>query len=77
LSLIQFKSFSVHLEAMFTRPMHATSDMSKQHYILNKISCMMDSGKLKTTLMAEYGRLNALAVRRAHEVMVNKNVNGK
>ncbi|SQC43071.1 putative alginate lyase [Klebsiella pneumoniae] len=29
LRLIKFKSVSVHWEAMFTRPMHATADMSK------------------------------------------------
>ncbi|MDR7631301.1 zinc-binding dehydrogenase, partial [Klebsiella pneumoniae] len=77
LRLIKFKSVSVHWEAMFTRPMHATADMSKQHDILNKLSCMLDSGKLKPPLLAEYGRLNAKALRRAHEDMENKNVNGK
>ncbi|HAT3721405.1 TPA: zinc-binding alcohol dehydrogenase family protein [Klebsiella oxytoca] len=77
LRLIKFKSVSVHWEAMFTRPMHATADMSKQHDILNKLSCMLDSGKLKPPLLAEYGRLNAKALRRAHEDMENKNVKGK
>lgn len=77
LRLIKFKSVSVHWEAMFTRPMHATADMSKQHDILNKLSCMLDSGKLKPPLLAEYGRLNAKALRRAHEDMENKNVNRK
>ena len=37
---------------------------------------MLDSGKLKPPLLAEYGRLNAKALRRAHEDMENKNVNG-
>ncbi len=49
LRLIKFKSASVHLEAMFTRPMHQTPDMIRQHEILNSVAALVDAGRLFPT----------------------------
>ena len=35
---------------MFTKSMYQTKTMISQHYILNEISQLIDSGKIKTSL---------------------------
>jgi NADPH:quinone reductase len=66
LRLIKFKSASVHWEAMFTRPMHQTPDMIRQHEILNSVAALVDAGRLFPTGTQECGRINDENLRRAH-----------
>lgn len=60
------KSISLHWEFMYTRSMFQTEDMGKQGELLNRVSELIDQGKLKTTLGANYGTINAENLRRAH-----------
>ena len=69
LRLLKFKSVSVHWEAMFTRPMFATSDMIRQHEILNEAAALVDLGKLRATAAQSYGTITAANLRRAHAVL--------
>jgi zinc-binding alcohol dehydrogenase family protein len=66
LRLIKFKSASVHWEAMFTRPMHNTPDMVRQHEILNEVAALVDAGRLRPTGTQDFGRISAETLRRAH-----------
>lgn len=60
------KSISFHWEFMYTRSMFQTEDMEKQADLLNQVSELIDQGKIKTTLGANYGAINAENLKRAH-----------
>lgn len=51
---------------MYTRSMFQTEDMGKQRELLNRVSDLIDQGRIKTTLGANYGAINAESLRRAH-----------
>ncbi|MFC3122293.1 zinc-binding alcohol dehydrogenase family protein [Agaribacter flavus] len=53
------KSISLHWELMFTRSMFKTDDMISQHHLLNKVSALIDSGAIKTTMGKNLGAINA------------------
>jgi zinc-binding alcohol dehydrogenase family protein len=71
------KSISLHWELMFTRPLYETSDMVKQHEILNEIANMIDRGQLKSTLGENFGRINAQNITKAHELLETDSACGK
>ncbi|WP_288378691.1 zinc-binding alcohol dehydrogenase family protein [uncultured Massilia sp.] len=71
------KSISLHWELMFTRSMFGTSDMVKQHELLNRVSNMVDGGELRTTLGEHYGRITADNLRRAHALIESGRAVGK
>lgn len=77
LRLMKFKSVSIHWEAMFTRPMFATTDMQRQHEILNTVADLIDAGKLRATAVTNYGSINAENLRRAHAALEEGHVIGK
>lgn len=77
LRLMKFKSVSIHWEAMFTRPMHGTPDMDRQHAILNEIAGLIDAGTLKATATQDHGRITAENLRRAHAALEAGHVVGK
>ncbi len=60
------KSLSLHWEMVFTRPLHGTPDMARQGAILAEVAQLLDSGRLRSTLTAELGPINAANLRRAH-----------
>lgn len=71
------KSVSVHWELMFTRPLFSTPDMIEQHKLLNKISALVDSGKIRTTLSETVGTINAANLKKAHAMIESGRMKGK
>ncbi|WP_134701468.1 zinc-binding alcohol dehydrogenase family protein [Ammoniphilus sp. YIM 78166] len=71
------KSVTFVWELMFTRAMFQTPDMIEQHHILNRISDMIDSNKIITTLNEVITPINAANVRRAHAQLEEGRTIGK
>ena len=71
------KSISLHWELMFTRSMFETTDMIKQHELLNRVAAMVDAGALRTTLGEHYGVVSAGNLRRAHALIESGRAVGK
>lgn len=71
------KSLSLHWELMFTRSLYQTADMIEQHRLLDRVSGLVDSGVLKTTLGEHFGRIDATNLRRAHALLESGKAKGK
>ena len=71
------KAASVHWELMFTRPLFGTPDMIEQHKILNRISELVDAGKIRTTLSETVGTINAANLKKAHAMVESGRMKGK
>jgi zinc-binding alcohol dehydrogenase family protein len=71
------KSLSLHWELMFTRSLFQTTDMIRQHHILDRVSALVDQGVLKTTLGDHFGAITAENLRRAHAVVESGKARGK
>ncbi|MBY3092681.1 zinc-binding alcohol dehydrogenase family protein [Rhizobium laguerreae] len=71
------KAVSVHWELMFTRPLYSTPDMIEQHKMLNKISELVDAGKIRTTLSEIVGPINAANLKTAHAMVESGRMKGK
>ena len=71
------KSLSLHWELMFTRSLYQTADMIEQHRLLERVSDLVDSGVLKTTLGEHFGRIDAANLRRAHALLESGKAKGK
>ncbi|WP_207260691.1 zinc-binding alcohol dehydrogenase family protein, partial [Pseudomonas sp. FW305-42] len=71
------KSLSLHWELMFTRSLYQTTDMIKQHALLERIAGLVDEGVIKTTLGEHFGAINAANLRRAHELIESGKAKGK
>ena len=59
------KSVSIHHELMFTRPLFQTADMVAQHRLLNEVADLVDSGRVRSTMRENYGRIDAANLMRA------------
>ncbi|CAK06957.1 zinc-binding alcohol dehydrogenase family protein [Rhizobium leguminosarum] len=79
LDIVPFKrkAVSVHWELMFTRPLYGTPDMIEQHKLLNKISELIDAGKIRTTLSEIVGPINAANLQTAHAMVESGRMKGK
>lgn len=77
IKLFKLKSLSVHWELMFTRSMYKTADRIQQHAILNRVSELVDEGRLHTTLNDEFGPINAANLTRAHDLIESGRSRGK
>ncbi|WP_454848794.1 zinc-binding alcohol dehydrogenase family protein [Rhizobium binxianense] len=71
------KATSVHWELMFTRPLFSTPDMVEQHNILNKVSELVDAGRIRTTLSETIGTINAANLKKAHAMVESGRMKGK
>ena len=71
------KSLALHWELMFTRSMFETPDMSAQGRLLAEVAGLVDAGRLRTTLNANFGRINAANLRRAHALIESGKAQGK
>ncbi|HEV7249565.1 MAG TPA: zinc-binding alcohol dehydrogenase family protein [Shinella sp.] len=71
------KSISLHWELMFTRSLFNTADIEKQHDLLNRISELVDAGKIKSTLADHFGVINAENLKRAHALIESGKAKGK
>ena len=79
LDIVPFKrkAISVHWELMFTRPLYGTPDMIEQHKLLNKVSELVDAGKIRTTLSEIVGPINAANLKKAHAMVESGKMKGK
>ncbi|MBY3066511.1 zinc-binding alcohol dehydrogenase family protein [Rhizobium laguerreae] len=79
LDIVPFKrkAVSVHWELMFTRPLYGTPDMIEQHKLLNKISELIDAGRIRTTLSEIVGPINAANLQTAHAMVESGRMKGK
>ncbi|TCU19377.1 zinc-binding alcohol dehydrogenase family protein [Rhizobium sullae] len=79
LDIVPFKrkAVSVHWELMFTRPLFSTPDMIEQHKLLNRISELVDTGKIRTTLTETVGTINAANLKKAHARVESGRMKGK
>ncbi|MBX4874946.1 zinc-binding alcohol dehydrogenase family protein [Rhizobium bangladeshense] len=79
LDIVPFKrkAISIHWELMFTRPLYGTPDMIEQHKLLNKISELVDAGKIRTTLTETVGPINAANLKKAHAMVESGRMKGK
>ncbi|PXA05069.1 zinc-binding alcohol dehydrogenase family protein [Coraliomargarita sinensis] len=74
---IKPKSLSFSWEYMFARPMHQTPDMEKQHELLNRVSSLLDEGRLVSTVTKNLGQLNVENLKTAHTEQESGRVIGK
>ena len=77
LTQLQGKSASFVWEFMFTRSMYQTTDMIEQHHLLNKLSELIDAGKIKTTVTKVITPINADNLRKAHAQLESGRTIGK
>lgn len=77
LELLKNKSVTFSWELMFTRSMHTTDDMDKQHRILNKIGVLLDAGKLKSTLTTTLKGFTVTNLKKAHQLQESRKSIGK
>ncbi|MGO7585726.1 zinc-binding alcohol dehydrogenase family protein [Rhizobium ruizarguesonis] len=79
LDIVPFKrkAVSVHWELMFTRPLYGTPDMIEQHKLLNRVSELVDGGKIRTTLSEIVGPINATNLKTAHAMVESGRMKGK
>ena len=66
LGVLMAKSASFSWELMFTRPMFETPDMIEQHRLLNEVSTLVDSGRIRTTVTEVLSPISAANLRTAH-----------
>ena len=71
------KCVSVHWEFMFTRSMFQTDDIAEQAALLNKVSELIDAGKIKTTMGENFGAINAENLKKAHAKVESNTAIGK
>lgn len=77
INLLKRKSITICWEFMFTRAVFQTPDVARQGEILNEISQLVDAGKIKTTLGANFGAVNAGNLKRAHAQVESGSTIGK
>ncbi|HXM04000.1 MAG TPA: zinc-binding alcohol dehydrogenase family protein, partial [Chthoniobacterales bacterium] len=71
------KSIGLHWEFMFTRSRFQTADMGEQGRLLTEVGELMDSGRIRTTLQANFGQITAENMRRAHAAVESGRTIGK
>ena len=71
------KSISVHWELMYTRSLFQTADMGEQGRLLDEVAALVDAGTIRTTLAENFGKIDAVNLRRAHERIETHTAKGK
>jgi NADPH:quinone reductase len=71
------KSVSIHFELMFTRPLLQTADIEAQHRLLNEVADLVDSGRVRSTMRENYGRIDAANLMRAMRFLKSGSAIGK
>lgn len=77
LMLLKPKSIALHWEMMFTRSMFETPDMGEQGRLLAEVAALVDAGRVRTTVNANFGTINAANLRRAHALIESGTARGK
>ncbi|MGH6949054.1 MAG: zinc-binding alcohol dehydrogenase family protein [Kiloniellales bacterium] len=76
-SSLKRKSISLHWELMFTRSLFQTADMAAQHRLLDAVSGLVETGKLRTTISQNLGPMSAESLREAHRLVESGRMRGK
>ncbi|MCX8999700.1 zinc-binding alcohol dehydrogenase family protein [Rhizobiaceae bacterium BDR2-2] len=71
------KAVSTHWELMFTRPIFQTPDMDEQGKLLDELSRLIDTGKIRTTLTDTLSPINAANLKKAHALLESGKTRGK
>ncbi|MFZ6770938.1 zinc-binding alcohol dehydrogenase family protein [Undibacterium sp. Di26W] len=74
---LKSKSISLHWELMFTRSMFQTPDMDEQGKLLAEVAALVDAGKVRTTVNANFGSISAANLRKAHALIESGKAQGK
>lgn len=74
---IKRKAVSLHWEFMFTRPLYNTPDIEKQSELLNRVSELIDEGKLRTTLTEVVGKIDSATLKQVHSKIESGAARGK
>jgi zinc-binding alcohol dehydrogenase family protein len=74
---LKTKSLSLHWELMFTRSRFETPDMDEQGKLLAEVAALVDAGKVRTTLNAHLGTINAANLKKAHALIESGKSLGK
>ena len=74
---IKPKALSFSWEFMFARSMFQAKDIEQQHALLNRVSELIDSGKIKSTVTNNLGALTAENLTAAHAQQESGRVIGK
>jgi NADPH:quinone reductase len=77
LFVFRSKSVSIHFELMFTRPLFQTADIEAQHRLLNEVAELVDSGRIRSTMRENYGRIDAANLMRAMRFLKTGGAIGK
>ena len=77
LKLFKRKSVSVHWESMFTRSSFETVDMDEQGKLLTKLSVLVETGHIRSTLTDVAGPINAENLIAAHKRIESGTSRGK
>jgi NADPH2:quinone reductase len=71
------KAISLHWELMFTRSLFATPDIAEQGHLLNKVSAMVDAGKIRSTITQVAGKIDATTLKSVHAEIETGSARGK
>jgi zinc-binding alcohol dehydrogenase family protein len=74
---LRMKSVALHFESMFTRSNAQTSTMVRQHELLDEVTSLVESGKIRTTLAKTLSPINAANMREAHRLVETGRTIGK
>jgi NADPH:quinone reductase len=77
MATLKTKSASLHWEFMFTRAMHKTPDMIRQHELLNWVAGEVDAGRVRSTVSTVLSPINAANLREAHRLVETGRMMGK
>ncbi len=77
LNILKNKSVTFSWELMYTRSMHNTEDMDRQHEILNHIANLLDSGTIKSTLSKTLNGFTVANLKEAHRLQESSKSIGK
>lgn len=77
LNKLKSKSVSFSWEFMFTRSMFQTDDMIEQHHILNKISALLDSKQIVSTVNHTFKSFTVENLKEAHKLLESGKTIGK
>lgn len=70
---IAFAAFGTHVHAS----LYQTTDMIKQHELLNRISELVDNGVIQTTIGEHFGKIGSDNLKRAHALIESGKAKGK
>ena len=77
LNILKNKSVTFSWELMYTRSMYTTSDIQRQHEILNKLADLLDDGTLQHTLTTTFDGLTVENLKKAHALQESGKSIGK